>query len=250
MDHHCSKAEEHRHARSGRVRSPRARAATPDKTAPATAARGRGRPQAISNERLLDVAREVFLKHGFRATTSEVATRAGVAEGTIFRRFRSKDELFRAAMQFDPEGSLAWVESLPGHAGGGELRSLLIAFSEQFLAQCRVAVPVMMMSWSNPEGELRTDGKGEHYRRVLSAVRVFFEREAALGRLRAKDEPDVLARMLLGSLYHYCMTELLAPDVGGLTVTCFVEAVIGVILGDPRTSRRSGRARLPAEREA
>ena len=66
-------------------------------------ARTRGRPPVISTERLLDVAREVFLELGIRATTSEVATRAGIAEGTIFHRFKSKEELFRAAMNFDPD---------------------------------------------------------------------------------------------------------------------------------------------------
>ena len=42
----------------------------------------------ISKERLLVVAREVFLELGIRATTLEVAMRAGVAEGTIFHRFK------------------------------------------------------------------------------------------------------------------------------------------------------------------
>src|SRR6188768_584747 len=81
--------------------------------APDAEARPRGRPPVISNERLLEVAREVFLEFGIRATTLEVATRAGVAEGTIFHRFKSKDELFRAAMNFDPDAALALVNDLP-----------------------------------------------------------------------------------------------------------------------------------------
>ena len=81
------------------------------------APRPRGRPPVISQERLLEIAREVFLELGFRATTAEVASRAGVAEGTIFLRFKSKAELFRAAMQFDPDQALAIVEELPTRAG-------------------------------------------------------------------------------------------------------------------------------------
>jgi AcrR family transcriptional regulator len=203
--------------------------------------RPRGRPPVISNERLLEVAREVFLEHGFRATTSEVATRAGIAEGTIFHRFKSKDELFRAAMQFDPDRGLAFVESLPSRAGSGDVRATLVDFAAQFLELCRVAVPVMMMSWSNPESELRTDEKGARYRRVVGAIRTYFEAEAALGRLRVKD-PEVLARMLLACLHHYCMSELLARDVGGLTSTRFVEAVVDVIMD---ASRAPGDAAEP-----
>lgn len=216
-------------ARSNPIRTTPARTATPATAALVVGARPRGRPPVISNERLLAVAREVFLEQGFRAATSEVALRAGIAEGTIFHRFKSKDELFRAAMQFDPDRGVAFVESLPDRAGSGDVRTTLVEFAKQFLELCRVAVPVMMMSWSNPECELRTDEKGERYRRVVGAIRSFFEKEAALGRLRAK-EPELLARMLLASLHHYCMSELLAGDVGRLSGARFVESVVDVIL--------------------
>ena len=44
---------------------------------------------------LLDAALQVFLQHGFaRATTREIAQTAGVAEGTIYRHFADKYELF------------------------------------------------------------------------------------------------------------------------------------------------------------
>ena len=49
--------------------------------------------------------------------------RAGVAEGTIFHRFKSKEELFRAAMQFDPDQALAFVERCRACAGTGDLRA-------------------------------------------------------------------------------------------------------------------------------
>ena len=68
----------------------------------------------------------MFLELGIRATTLEVARRAGVAEGTIFHRFKSKEELFRAAMQFDPDEALAIVERLPSRAGRADLRATLL----------------------------------------------------------------------------------------------------------------------------
>src|SRR5215204_535534 len=82
--------------------------------------RSRGRPPVISTERLLAVAREVFLELGIRATAAEVATRAGIAEGTIFHRFKSKEELFRAAMNFDPDAGRRLVEELRARAGLGD----------------------------------------------------------------------------------------------------------------------------------
>jgi AcrR family transcriptional regulator len=180
----------------------------------------------------LSVAREVFLELGIRATTLAVAARAGVAEGTIFRRFRSKEELFRAAMQFDPDEALAFVERLPSLAGKADLRATLGQFAEKFLELGRVAVPVMMMSWSNPDsptGE-RWAERGARHRRVLRAVRAFFEAELRGGRL-CQCDPDLLARVLLGSLHQYCLSELFASEPGAPSPSEFSRAVVDLLLG-------------------
>ena len=185
----------------------------------------------ISNERLLEVAREVFLEFGIRATTLEVATRARVAEGTIFHRFKSKEELFRAAMRFDPEEALAFVERLPGLAGTGELRAVLVRFAEQFLELGRIAVPVMMLSWSNPENLCgdRMGERSERFRRVIRAITAFFEAEMAAGRLRRRNA-EVLARLLLGSLHHFCVSEHVAPGVVGMSAPDFARETVDVLL--------------------
>src|SRR6186713_2083425 len=78
----------------------------------------RGRPPVIDSARLLAVARGVFLERGIRATTLEVAERAGVSEGVLFHRFKSKEGLFSAAMDFDrdeaPRRVLKAIEELEG----------------------------------------------------------------------------------------------------------------------------------------
>jgi len=196
-------------------------------------ARPRGRPPVISQERLLEIAREVFLELGISATTAEVASRAGVAEGTIFLRFKSKSELFRAAMQFDPDQAMAIVEGLPARAGAPDLRAVLVDFAEQFIRVGRVAVPVMMMTWSNPEqpGCLeRGSERGQRYRRVIAALTRFFALEVEGGRLRDGD-PEVLARMLMGSLHHFVMGEVFAGGpVGKLSAAEFAGEVVDVLL--------------------
>jgi AcrR family transcriptional regulator len=170
----------------------------------------RGRPPVITSDALLEIAREVFLERGIRATTAEVAERARVSEGTIFHRFGSKDALFRAAMRFDPEQIPEPLASLP-EGGRGDLRATLTEMATGLLALGRVTVPMMMMSWSNPAGEYSIDkllNRPAHgYRRAFLKLRDFFAEEVAAGRLDA--DPDALSRIFMGSLHHFCMTELI-----------------------------------------
>ena len=53
-------------------------------------------PEAMTEKqrRILDAAMEVFAERGYAgASTSEIAKRAGVAEGTIFRHYKTKKDL-------------------------------------------------------------------------------------------------------------------------------------------------------------
>ena len=50
-------------------------------------------------ERVLDAATEVFAEEGPDASVAEIAHRAGVGQGTVFRRFPSKDDLMYAVIE-------------------------------------------------------------------------------------------------------------------------------------------------------
>ena len=55
--------------------------------------------KAESRRRILDSAREVFFRDGFmQANLDEVAEKAGVAKGTLYRYFESKAELYVAVL--------------------------------------------------------------------------------------------------------------------------------------------------------
>ena len=60
------------------------------------------RTKTISNQAILDCARDVFLEFGSSASTKEIARRAGVSEGVLFQRFPTKSSLFLAAMIPNP----------------------------------------------------------------------------------------------------------------------------------------------------
>jgi AcrR family transcriptional regulator len=71
--------------------------------------------------RVLDAAREVFAEQGIDAPVNDIAERAGVGVGTIFRRFPTKDDLLVAvveqrAVQLIEAADAALESSDPGAA--------------------------------------------------------------------------------------------------------------------------------------
>ncbi len=59
----------------------------------------RAEKKAMSRRRILDAARDVFFRDGFMtANLDEVAERAGVAKGTLYRYFESKADLYVAVL--------------------------------------------------------------------------------------------------------------------------------------------------------
>jgi AcrR family transcriptional regulator len=219
---------------------------TTEPRALAVAPRPRGRPKVISDERLLDVARQVFLEQGIRATTLEVAQRAGISEGTVFLRFKSKIALFQAAMQFDPEDLLALVERLPARAGKPDLRGTLLEFARDFLDLGRIAMPAMVLSMSNPDAlsVSQVAAKSAMHERLLKALSRFFKVEVNAGRLRAAS-PEVLAQVLLGSLRQYCLCEVFLRGGAGLNCAEYARQVIDLLLSGaaPKASSSGGRVR-------
>ncbi|WP_219461941.1 TetR/AcrR family transcriptional regulator [Nonomuraea rhizosphaerae] len=59
------------------------------------AGRGRQAEAARNDIRLLEAAHEVFTTQGFDAPVSAIAKRAGVGMGSLYRRYRTKEELLQ-----------------------------------------------------------------------------------------------------------------------------------------------------------
>ena len=221
----------------------------------ATSTVGRvGRPRRISDACILEAARAVFLARGIRATTAEVARRADVAEGTLFRRFDSKDALFRAAMRFDPEDFPRLLESLRAPSSTEEMRQVLVEAATHLLEHARVALPVMMMSWSNSSGAFalaRLSERADPIRRARRALISFFRAQIAAGRL-AERSPEVLARVFLGSVHHYCFSEIVGIDStrSRMSVANFARALVDLLMCAPCQAGPSPRKRASTAKRA
>ncbi|MBN2342694.1 MAG: TetR/AcrR family transcriptional regulator [Deltaproteobacteria bacterium] len=56
------------------------------------------RPKKISDDEVLEIARQCFLEKGPQVSTLEIAKRVGLSQPTLFKRFKTKEDLFLAAL--------------------------------------------------------------------------------------------------------------------------------------------------------
>ena len=177
------------------------------------------RPPSISNQQILDAARAVFLAHGLaKASTVDIARRAGVSEGSIFNRFPTKDALFRAAM----DDAQPPAFTLDRHVGQGDLRQNLIRITVESVHYLNNLLPNLMLRWS--ERELGPKAKVcTRPSEILRAITTFFAAEKALGRVGG--DPPIIARMFMGSVWNYCFMLAVAGH-RSMSVKTFAERLV------------------------
>ena len=177
------------------------------------------RPVSIQDDVILRAAREIFLEKGWDATTSEIAAKAGVSHGIIFKRFKTKQALFQSAMQDQSD----WGQTIPAllnsSLGRKDVESTLVELGTLFVEKFLVLIPALMMAWSNkqetenPAASAAAANK-ERATRALKAVKTiaaYLEAEYRLARIRQTDF-EVVAQAFVGALWHHAFLQVMLTD--------------------------------------
>jgi AcrR family transcriptional regulator len=165
------------------------------------------RPVSIHDDAILDAAGKVFLAHGYQASTAEIARRAGVSEGSLFKRFRTKTDLFLAAMNVQSREQ-EWQENLEAGVGKAAIRPTLEDYGRHLLTHLQIVLPRILMVTSSGVRfaknylPTRCPPPLQH----VATLTRYLRAETRCGRLRLAN-PEIHADIFVGALSHCAFCE-------------------------------------------
>jgi len=169
----------------------------------ATAARDTKRKQIV------EAARHLFLEHGFDGTSTDAITeRAHVSKETLYRYYRSKDELLVAVMrEMTVERVLPETASLPPARTPRELEATLLRVLGMALDQFADPVYVALCRLAFAEGGRRPE-LIDLFRQSVpetgsQALRAYLEQAREAGLLRRDLDIAVATRMLVSPVLSW-----------------------------------------------
>lgn len=189
------------------------------------------RPQTISDEAIIEAARALFIEHGVGASTVEIATRAGISEGTIFRRFGTKDALLLRAMGLpNPDEWMKVVDGLPGRNTPRENMETIMELLLRFFSKIAPRIALMKAAGIHPRELFEAHDGPPPPVRTLRSLTNYFDAEMRLGRLRRKD-PEIVARAFMASAHSRAMTKMLGvADYMPMAETTFIRLTVDLLL--------------------
>ncbi|NPV85725.1 MAG: TetR/AcrR family transcriptional regulator [Anaerolineae bacterium] len=167
------------------------------------------REQYVRNrrEQILDAAMLAFAKKGFDATSvSEIAQQAGLAKGTIYLYFSSKEDIFSAIL--DERSFVGQLTNLLEDLQM-PVDQVLTRVAEQYYQYMEQYLPILRLAIAEacrfPNHVSRV--YQEIIQRGVEMLANYLTRLSQKGVIRALDNPHMTARAFMGLLSSYVMTQ-------------------------------------------
>lgn len=144
---------------------------------------------------ILEAAIKVFSKKGFEgSTTKEIARKAKVSEGTIFRYFKTKKEILMNILNTLTETSLSkFCEETEAGLDNGEALKRVLKLHYNMITQNYQLIKTILY-----EMQFHKELREAFYKDVVSGVLATIEKHVAVYNIRDDVPPALAAQIVLG----------------------------------------------------
>ncbi|MBM7811047.1 TetR/AcrR family transcriptional regulator [Saccharothrix algeriensis] len=142
----------------------------------------------------------LLFEHGANVTTSQIAKAAGIAEGTVFRAFKDKQELIATCVRsvLDVDAELELIKAAEQADALADRLSWAISAVSGYLDRTWKLIGVLRDSGYHPHhGSGERKGPPVEMQRLSERIAGLFEPDAH----RMRVDPQLAARLLLGLVF-------------------------------------------------
>jgi len=166
---------------------------------------------------IVEVTIPLLREHGVAVTTKQVAEAAGIAEGTVFRAFGTKDELVQACATavFDTTGVVASLRGIDTDLPLDDRLEAAVAVMQRWVERIIGVLGALHQTGGEP---VRHEGPGHNRRKPMTdpAVDAAFldliGSDATALRLPPQDVVNILAHLTLASAHPMLPVRSMTPD--------------------------------------
>ena len=149
-----------------------------------------------NRERLMEAAKAGFAEAGPNVSLEEIARRAGVGIGTLYRHFPTRDALIEAVYRRELEGFAEAGDQLAATLPPGKALHAWMHLLVDYIATKKVIATAVATMVSDSAALYASSGT-----RITDAMKAMIVRAAKAGDIRADVDPDDLMRALVGFSY-------------------------------------------------
>jgi AcrR family transcriptional regulator len=146
-----------------------------------------------NRERILEIAKQAFTRSGADTSLDDIAKRAGVGPGTLYRHFPTREELLKAVYRNELENLATagekFAETMPPVEA---LRAWLLLFVDAVAAK-QIIAPALNTLVGDHKKVFEAS-----YAQVHEAIRRLVKRAVKSGDIRKDLDPSDLLRVLVG----------------------------------------------------
>lgn len=172
------------------------------KRKPAAPARKPRADSARNRQLLIDAAKAGFSDVGLEVSLEEIARRAGVGIGTLYRHFPTREAVVEAVYRREVEHLAQAVPQLHETAAAGEALHQWMHLFVDYIATKRIIAPSLAAAAARKSSLHSTSAE-----LITGAIATLVKRAIASGDVRKDIDPSDLLRALIGVSYNN-------PDAG------------------------------------
>ena len=170
----------------------------------------KGHTNPPGRQKIIEALTQLMRTRDFHSvTTAEIAQRAGVTEGLIYKYFSSKkDLLYQVLDDLFARFNETVLERIAGTSSAIQQLDIIIASSIEYYAANRVFARILLLEVRNSQDYFTSEAY-ERVKTYARRIRDIIDQGIAKGEIKSDIDPQILRNVILGAIEHACLGEII-----------------------------------------